>query len=216
VDSTEYFNGVASRWDELRTSFFPDTVREKAFSLAQLRPGGVAADIGAGTGFMTEGLLRLGLKVIAIDRSAAMIEQMRSKFGNDPGIEYRQADAESLPLENASVDCVFANMYLHHAENPSRAIAEAARVLRQGGKLIVTDMDEHGFEFLRIEHKDRWLGFKRQDIRAWFEDAGLTDVGVDCVGADCCPDSAPARDSVRVSIFVASGVKRNSPERREA
>ena len=207
VESREYFDAVASRWDDLRASFFSDAVREKAFSLAQLQPGGTAADIGAGTGVMTEGLVRLGLKVIAIDQSAAMIEQMRSKFGSEPSIEYRQADAESLPLDGNAVDYVFANMYLHHAENPSRAIAEDASVLKEGGKLIVTDLDEHGFELLRIEQKDRWLGFKRPDVRAGFEDAGLTDVGVDRVGADCCANSESNKVSARASIFVAWGAR---------
>ena len=199
----------------MRASFFPEKVREKAFSLAQLEPGRTALDIGAGTGFVTEGLVRLGLKVIAIDQSWSMIEQMKSKFGNESGIEYRQADGEFLPLDGGSVDYAFANMYLHHTESPARAIVEAVRVLRDGGKLIVTDLDEHGFEFLRTEQKDRWLGFKRGDVRAWFEDAGLTDVGIDCVGADCCADSGDAEDSARVSIFVAWGTKRRRGGNRD-
>ena len=73
--------------------------------------GKLAADIGAGSGFVTEGLLERGLRVIAVDRSEAMLEEMRRKFGEGGAVEYRIGEAESLPLEDGSVDYVFANMY---------------------------------------------------------------------------------------------------------
>ena len=65
--SREYFDLVASKWDEMRRSFFSEEVREGAYRAAGLVPGRVAADIGCGTGFITEGLLEKGMKVIAVD-----------------------------------------------------------------------------------------------------------------------------------------------------
>lgn len=59
------------------------------------------------------------------------------------------------------------------------------RVLKSGGKVVITDVDEHEFEFLRREQRDRWLGFKREDIERWFQEAGLKNVKVDCVEEDC-------------------------------
>jgi SAM-dependent methyltransferase len=90
---------------------------------------------------------------------------------------------------------------------PQEAIKEMARILKPGGVLVLTDLDEHHFEFLKKEHNDRWLGFLRADIRRWLEDADLQDVGVDCVGDNCCASSSCGSERVEVSIFVASGRK---------
>jgi len=72
---------------------------------------------------------------------------------------------------------------------------------------VITDLDEHGFEFLRSEHHDRWMGFVREDVRRWFEEAGLLDVAVDSVGESCTSQSNSGSETASVSIFVASGTK---------
>jgi arsenite methyltransferase len=206
--SKPYFESVASEWDTMRKVFFPEEVREVAYAAAQLEPGKIAADLGAGTGFMTEGLLQRGIKVIAVDQSPAMLAHMKKKFGRSDMIEYRTGDAGNLPLEDRSVDYVFANMYLHHVESPREAVREMARVLKPGGRCVITDLDTHTFEFLRTEQHDRWMGFERSDILRWFEEAGLQSVAVDCVGKNCCASSSTTDDEARVSIFVATGVRR--------
>jgi len=201
--SQGYFDRVAARWDRMRESFFSAAVRERA--LAGVRPGRVAAHIGAG--FMTERLLNRGLRVIAIEPSAAMHAQMARKFAGVEGLEIREGTAEALPLPDASVDYAFANMCLHHVEHPPRAIREMARILRPGGVLVVTDLDEHRFEFLRTEHHDRWLGFRREEVARWFREAGLVDVRVECAGEDCCARACSGDAYAWVSIFLASGRK---------
>ena len=70
-------------------------------------------------------------------------------------------------------------MYLHHVERPAVAIAELYRTLKDGGKLIITDLDKHNFDFLVTEQNDRWMGFERPDIVQWFEAAGFKEVTVD-------------------------------------
>ena len=102
---------------------------------------------------------------------------------------------------------IFSNMYLHHVESPPKAIKEMVRVLKAGGKVVITDLDEHEYEFLRTEQHDRWMGFKRKDIKRWFSEAGLRNVEVDCVGESCCADSSCDSESASISIFVASGEK---------
>jgi SAM-dependent methyltransferase len=92
-------------------------------------------------------------------------------------------------------------------EFPKIAIKEMFRILKTGGRLIVTDLDEHNFEFLREEQHDFWLGFKRGDIKNWFEEAGFREVRVSCVCEDCCSESEFAQRSACVRIFVASGIK---------
>ncbi len=207
MTSKDYFNQVAPQWDEMRAKFFSEAIREKAFSIAAVQQGKIAADIGAGTGFITEGLIQKGLRVIAVDQSEAMIEQIKKKFANCDAIDYRIGRAENLPIADEAVDYVFANMYLHHVESPPEAIKEMTRILKQGGTLVITDLDEHTFAFLREEHHDRWMGFKREDIEKWFKNAGLKDVVVDCAGENCCAQSCQGDEYASIRIFVATGIK---------
>ncbi|MFB0565721.1 MAG: class I SAM-dependent methyltransferase [Candidatus Aminicenantaceae bacterium] len=207
MSSKKYFEDVAHQWDEMRKEFFPDNVRDVAFSKANIQRGKIAADIGAGTGFITEALIHKGLKVIAVDQSAEMIEVMKNKFKDTEQVDYRIGESENLPLEDESIDYVFSNMYLHHVESPPEAIKEMVRVLKKGGKLIITDLDEHNFEFLKTEQQDRWMGFDREDIKRWFIEAGLTSVQVDCVGENCCTTSTRGGERASISIFIASGEK---------
>ncbi|UCD33004.1 MAG: class I SAM-dependent methyltransferase [Desulfobacterales bacterium] len=204
MNSREYFEKVADRWDNMRSGFFSEEVREKAYKVADIKKGKQAADIGAGTGFVTEGLAREGLDVIAVDQSKIMMEELKRKF---PEIDCRQGEAENLPVANETMDYVFANMFLHHVERPEKAIKEMTRILTSGGRLVITDLNEHSFEFLKREHHDRWMGFNREAIAQWFKDAGLRDVKVECVGQSCCAESCNGTDSAKVSIFIASGIK---------
>jgi ubiquinone/menaquinone biosynthesis C-methylase UbiE len=201
ASSEDYFESVAADWDELRAGFFPDRLRDDALSLAGIEAGKLAADLGAGTGFITEALLREGLRVVAVDQSAAMLDALRRKFPFPERVDTRVGEAEYLPLDTASVDYAFANMYLHHVEDPPRAIAEMVRILKAGGTLVVTDLDAHEFEFLRTEQHDRWLGFERDDVQRWYREAGLGDVKVGCV------NPSQVGQDVAISIFIASGTK---------
>lgn len=207
MGSKEYFKDVASQWDTMRKGFFSDDIREKACSAANVQQGKIAADIGAGTGFITEALLNHGLKVIAVDNSKEMLDQMKKKFGSNGNIDYRLGESEKLPIENGAVDYAMANMYLHHVENPLSAIKEMVRILKPGGKLVITDLDEHHHEFLRTEQHDRWMGFQREDIKNWLTEAGLKNAAVDCAGGNCCSESKCGCENASISIFMAYGEK---------
>jgi ubiquinone/menaquinone biosynthesis C-methylase UbiE len=205
MDSREYFDEVSGRWDSIRSLFFSDNVREKVVSRARIEYGKIAVDLGAGTGFITEGLIASGIKIIAVDQSRAMIDEMRRKFGNRSDIEYRLAEAGEIPVGDEEADYVFANMFLHHVEDPGKTIREMARMLRAGGMAIISDLDKHGFEFLRTEQKDRWLGFDRADIERWFAAAGFTNIVIESAGEDCCAKSDCGCEEAGVNIFIASG-----------
>jgi len=161
--------------------------------------------VGAGSGFITEALIGAGARVIAVDQSAEMLAVLRRKFAC-AAVETRQGTAESLPLANAEVKQAFANMYLHHVEDPASAIREMARVI-PGGRLVITDLDEHTFDFLKEEHHDRWMGFQREAVQGWLEAAGLREVSVKGIGSDCYANSECGAQRAEVSILIASGTK---------
>lgn len=211
MSSVPYFNQMAGQWDDLRQTFFSDSVREAALAAAGVQPGELAADIGAGSGFITEALIAAGLSVTAVDPSARMLEVMRGKFPGSAAVDCRVGTAEQIPLEAHSVRHAFANMCLHHVEDPAAAIRDMARIIQPGGKLVITDLDTHNFAFLRDEHQDRWMGFDRSDIARWFTEAGLIDVSVTSVGSDCCADSACGTQRATVSIFLAIGTQAETP-----
>ena len=85
----------------------------------------------------------------------------------------RKGDMNNLPLGDRSFDAVTIHQVLHYAERPSKAIAEAARVLRPGGRLFIVDFQAHDLDVLRSEHEHRWLGFEEQKMRDWLAAAGL-------------------------------------------
>lgn len=207
MESKEYFSEVAEQWDDMRANFFSESLRKKALSMINMTRGNIAADLGAGTGFITEGLLQQRLQVIAVDQSSEMLNVLKKKYAHYEGLECRVGESENLPIVDASVHCVFANMYLHHVESPQTTIMEMVRILKPGGKLVITDLDEHQFMFLRTEHHDRWMGFRRSNVEAWLIAAGMKNVQVTCASENCCAQSACGSDQAKISIFVASGEK---------
>ncbi|MBA2860803.1 ubiquinone/menaquinone biosynthesis C-methylase UbiE [Methanococcus maripaludis] len=207
ANSKKYFNNVAEKWDEMRKDFFSDELRNLAYSKADIKKGKLAVDMGSGTGFISEGLLKNGLNVIAVDQSEEMLNIMKDKFSEYSKIQYINSDIEKLPVEDNFADYVFANMFLHHVEYPEKAIREMTRILKKGGKLVIIDLDKHEFEFLRTEQFDRWMGFDREDLKNWFSNSGLNNIVVECAGCDCCADSEKSSKKAKVSVFIATAEK---------
>ncbi len=127
--SSDYFEQVASQWDNLRAGYFTEAVRDAAIEKAYLRAEMVVADVGCGTGFMTAGLAPLVKQVHLLDASPAMLQEARKNLADYPNLVFHETDGRSLPMPDLSVDVVFANMYLHHCPDPSAAIKEMVRIL---------------------------------------------------------------------------------------
>ncbi|UCH98262.1 MAG: methyltransferase domain-containing protein [Candidatus Aminicenantes bacterium] len=205
-ESRVYFADVAENWDEMRAGYFTEAMRDAAIARANLPPGAVVADVGTGTGFMIQGLATRATAVYGFDESPEMLAIARRNLGTFSNVKLREARGDMLPIPDGSLDAVFGNMYLHHTPDPAAAIAELTRVLRPAGKLVLIDMDAHNQEWMREAMADRWLGFRRDDIRAWYAAAGLTDVAVECAQGDCRP-ATPGGEKLVLSIFVAYGQK---------
>lgn len=207
MNSKQYFDNIAGDWDSMRKTFFSEKVREKAIAVARIHSSAVVADIGAGSGFITEGLVNEVYKIIAVDQSEKMLEIMQEKFSSYDNVDYRLSESDKIPIADGEVDIAFANMYLHHVEDPPAAIKEMVRILKPGGRIVITDADKHNYEFLRTEQHDRWLGFDRDDIKKWFENTGLTNIKVDCVEANCYSTAQSSGEQAVITIFYALGEK---------
>ncbi|HPH96248.1 MAG TPA: methyltransferase domain-containing protein [Anaerolineaceae bacterium] len=208
--SSQYFEKVAGEWDSLRSGYFTEVVRQAAIDHASLRSEMSAADVGAGTGFLSAGLAPLVKTVHLLDGSSAMLDVARRNLAAFSNIRYHHAESAALPLPDGAVDAALANMYLHHCPDPQAAIREMARIVAPGGRVVITDLDTHTHAWMKEEMADVWLGFDRAQIRAWFEAAGLVNVVVDCTGQSCCTesdsDAVSAGDrSAKISVFVAAG-----------
>ena len=205
TDTRGYFNEVAAQWDTMRKQFFGEGVRRAAIAAAGIAPGMTVADVGTGTGFLAEEAIASGARVIGVDISEGMLEQVSARLAGRP-FEGRRTNGTKLPLEDGEADAVLANMFLHHAEDPPATIARMARALKPGGRLVITDADTHTHEWLRTEQHDRWLGFERADIARWFRDAGLENVTVGDTQEICSPTSTCGTKAA-ITIFIARGIK---------
>ena len=171
-----YFNDVAGR---LGRNYCPGRSWEAiGHFLLHLTPHIDVADLGAGEAAISLLLARRARSVHCIDSSPKMVE-VGTRIAQDNGVanlEYVLGDIEQVPLPDASVDLSLLSQALHHAEHPQRAIAEAARILRPGGTLIILDLKEHSFEKARELYADLWLGFRESDLFSWLRAAGLQKV----------------------------------------
>lgn len=201
-----YFDGVAKDWDELRKAMFSERVRDFMVKESHVTPDSVVVDVGCGTGFLSKGFVGIAQQVIGVDSSEEMLTQARNNLYQAENFETRLGTAEMIPLEDGMADLVVGNMILHHCPNPLAAIKEMARVLKIGGRLLLTDLDKHEHEEVREEHKDLWLGFDREDLKKRFELAGLKNVEVKGTDESCCTTSSCGGE-IKVSIFLARGTK---------
>lgn len=172
----DYFSRNAASWDQIRSLHAPDKAVEAALlKLIGKRPFQNMLDLGTGTGRLLEVLSPLYRRGIGIDMSREMLAVARANLDR-AGItnaQVRQGDIFAPPVERDAFDLVTIHQVLHYLDDPARAIREAARLLRPGGRLVVVDFAPHELEFLRTEHAHQRLGFSDRQIEEWFSDAGL-------------------------------------------
>lgn len=171
-----FFDSVAGR---LGKNYVPGkSWKSIAEALLRLLPPLVIADLGTGEGVFALLLAQRASRVIAVDSSANMIEVGREQAQRNgiQNVEFRLGDMEELPITDAEVDLVFYSQSLHHAPHPERALAEAARILVPGGRVVILDLARHRFEEAREIYADEWLGFSEAELEEMLAKAGFTDV----------------------------------------
>jgi ArsR family transcriptional regulator len=173
-------------------------------ALGLLLPPITIADLGCGEGYLTMEAARWARQVIAVDRSDVVLDRAkalahRRRVAN---VVWKRGELERLPLKDESVDVALLSQALHHAVSPPRAVTEAARVTRPGGRVLVLDLREHREEWVRAKLGDRTLGFHDGELKRMLMHAGLRDVKVG-VGASKTGDP--------FTVLIASGTKPAAP-----
>lgn len=171
-----------------------------ARALGHLLPPLTVADLGCGEGYLTLEASRWAKKVIGIDRSEAVLRQARAlaRRRGATNVVWKRGELERVPLADASVDLALLSQALHHAADPQRALAEAVRIVKPGGRVLVLDLRPHDQTWVRERLGDRWLGFDDRLLRSLLEGAGLTSVKV-TLGARQKGDP--------FAVVIGSGVK---------
>jgi ArsR family transcriptional regulator len=172
----EHFDALARK---LGKRYVPGrSWRGLAEALFRLLPPLAIADLGAGDGAVSRLLARRARKVIAVDSSGKMVEygrQLARKHGVG-NLTFRKGDIEAVPIPASTVDVAFFSQSLHHARHPERAVAEAWRILKPGGRVVLLDLVRHTYEKARELYAHRWLGFTEVELVRFLKDAGFKNV----------------------------------------
>ena len=171
-----YFEAHAASWESVRALHIGEDEIERAIAdLLSDKPLGALLDIGTGTGRMLELFAPKAENAVGIDRSSEMLRLARVKLEQAGicGASLRQGDMNALPLGDSSADSIILHEVLHYAQQPGAAIAEAARVLSTGGRLLVIDFAQHDHSELKEQDAHLRLGFADDAMRGWFTAAGL-------------------------------------------
>ncbi|MCW0046626.1 metalloregulator ArsR/SmtB family transcription factor [Brevundimonas sp. BT-123] len=175
--AASYFEQVAPQWDRLRSLYVSESAVEAALEKA-VGPGPFerVVDLGTGSGRMLTLFGKKAKMSVGLDLSQNMLNIARTnvtKAGVEQ-VELRHGDIFATRLPAASADLVIVHQVLHYLSDPSAAVAEAARLVSPGGRLVIIDFAPHDFEHMREAHQHRRLGFADSEINGWLVDGGLT------------------------------------------
>jgi ubiquinone/menaquinone biosynthesis C-methylase UbiE len=197
--SQEFFSSSAGQWDRVREELFGDRFHLAALA-AFTQSTWTVGDLGCGTGQVSAALAPFVKHVVAVDASAAMLQAAKRRLHGFDNVDLRRGDLEALPIDDARLDAATVMLVLHHVPDPGRALSEAARVLKPGGRLIVVDMLPHDRENYRQQMGHVWLGFSDEQMSRFFDESGFTNVRVVALPSDA--------KSKGPGLFVATGIKR--------
>jgi ubiquinone/menaquinone biosynthesis C-methylase UbiE len=173
----EFFAGAAREWEALRLQLYGARFEREALT-ALLSPDWTLADLGCGAGALAAALAPHVHRVIGVDQSAAMLRTARRRLAGAANVELHRAGLEALPLADGCCDAALAVLVLAYVAEVAPVLAEATRVLRPGGRLVLVDLARHDDEAFARRHRQARLGFTPADLIRALQGAGLADAAV--------------------------------------
>ncbi|HEY1913061.1 MAG TPA: metalloregulator ArsR/SmtB family transcription factor [Vicinamibacterales bacterium] len=204
--SQEFFSSSAGQWDRVRDELFGDRFHLAALA-AFAHSDWTVGDLGCGTGQISAVLAPFVARIVAVDASAAMLQAAKKRLHGFDNVDLRRGELEALPVDAGRLDAATLMLVLHHVPEPERALAEVARVLKPGGRLILVDMLPHERENYRQQMGHVWLGFSDGQMRRMFDDAGFGEVRIVAL--------PPDPRTKGPGLFVATATQRLQPGSRE-
>jgi len=200
-----YFDVVVAEWDRIRRNYIDENFSFVVLS-SVVGPEAVVADVGAGTGELLVQMAAAARKVIGIDRSEKMLAVARERVAAAglTNVELRLGEAGALPLDDAECDTVLCSMLLHHLKDPPGGVREMARVVKPGGKVVISDLVRHDADWAREVMADVWLGFTEPQVREWLSSSGLSGVAYSSTSV---PSPVQADRAAKLRAFIASASK---------
>jgi ubiquinone/menaquinone biosynthesis C-methylase UbiE/DNA-binding transcriptional ArsR family regulator len=203
--SEEFFRAGASQWDQLRDELFGARFFFPAL-LGLLDEQAVVADLGCGTGQVADALAPFVGQVIGIDSSHAMLKAAKKRLAHHDNVEVRAGTLEAVPIGDGVLDAAMMILVLHHIADPARAVAEAGRILKPGGRIVVLDMLPHDRDEYRARMGHLWLGFGETDVLDTLRAAGF-----DHARLQTLPSDPKAKGP---TLFAARAVKPDTRQRQ--
>lgn len=173
----EFFSSTAGHWDRLRDELFGQRFHLQALP-GLLDDRWTVGDLGCGTGLVSGSLAPYVGRVVAVDGSSEMLATARERLRDFDNIDLRQGELEALPLPSGTLDAALLVLVLHYVPDPARALAEAARALRPGGRLLIVDMLPHDREEYQQQMGHVWLGFSEGQMSRYLAAAGFESVHI--------------------------------------
>lgn len=208
MNSREYFDNVALNWNKMRSEYFKDEVKEKIIQKLDVR-NKVIGDLGCGTGFISLGLAEQNPSIVfAIDQSLNMLRELKKEITKQSfnNVYPIKSTLDELVLFDDSLDAITINMALHHIINPNKSIKEMHRVLKKGGKIVISDVYKHNGEWAKEEMHDEWLGFSENEIKEWLKDADFKEIEIEDTELKAIGISSEG-DYTKTGIFLATAIK---------
>jgi ArsR family transcriptional regulator len=175
--SQEFFSSSAGQWDRVRDELFGDRFHLAALAAFAEREW-IIGDLGCGTGTVSAALAPFVARVVAVDGSAAMLQAAKKRLHGFDNIDLRRGELEALPIDDARLDAATLMLVLHHVPEPERALSEASRVLKPGGRVVLVDMLPHDRENYRQQMGHVWLGFSDEHVRRLLAATGFEEVRI--------------------------------------
>jgi len=198
TDSQAFFGRIAGEWDAVRAELFGRGFTAEAL-LGLVSGEWTIADLGCGTGNVSELLAPFVKRIVAVDQAGPMLRAAKKRLKPQANVEFVKGDVTAIPLGDEEVDAAIVGLVLHHLESPAAALVETRRILKKGGVALVVDMREHDRTDYRHQMGHRHLGFDEDAMRRMFDEAGF-----ERFRWTALPDKPEGKGP---GLFVATGVK---------
>lgn len=199
-ESKRFFEQIADKWEQISGEYYDHSIINKIIDMDILKNDMTVIDYGAGDGFVSRGISPYAGKIIAMDTSTPMLDELerKARLHGITNIITVECEESEVPIRDEKADLICASMILHHIENPKSLIMEFYRVLRTDGNLFIADFLPHNDDLFKQEMHDYHMGINPIALEQWLLDSGFGHIGI---------EKLPETGKDEKNIFVLTAVK---------